>query len=100
MGYLVGRFDPPDGRAYHGAFGQQRSGAAAETGADSGGDDSHLQGRRPAGRDPHALRGHCRAAQGQRHQREDRRPRQRAFGLQVRRIRTQGRSGASGDGTS
>ena len=50
VGDLVGRFDPPDGCAHHGPFGQQRSGAAAETGADPGGDDSHLQGRGPAGR--------------------------------------------------
>ena len=69
---IEGRFDPTDGCAHHGPFGQQRPRAAAETGADPGGDGAHLQGRRPADRNPCPLRGHCGAAQSQRHQREDR----------------------------
>ena len=38
-------FDPPDGSAHHGPFGQQRAGAAAGARADPGGARPDLQGR-------------------------------------------------------
>ena len=100
VGHLVGRIDPPDGRPHHGPLRQQRPRAAAQAGADPRGDGAHLQGPRADGRHPRTLRRPRRRAARPRPEREGGRPRQRALGLQVRRVRAQGRARTPGHGSA